>query len=45
MENTMKRLLTLLTILLLATANAFDIAERGKPADCSIVIAENATPP
>ncbi|MBO4345073.1 MAG: DUF4838 domain-containing protein [Victivallales bacterium] len=41
----MKRVLALLTAGVLATASALDIAQRGKPADCSIVIAENAAKP
>ena len=41
----MKRVLALLTAGVLATASALDIAQRGKPDDCSIVIAENAAKP
>ena len=41
----MQRYITLLLALTLAAASALDIAVRGKPADCSIVIAENAAKP
>ena len=41
----MKRLITLFLAITLASASALEIAVRGKPADCSIVIAENASKP
>ena len=41
----MKRFITLLLTITLTLASALDLAVRGKPADCSIVIAENATMP
>ncbi|MBQ7651665.1 MAG: DUF4838 domain-containing protein [Victivallales bacterium] len=41
----MQRYIPLLLALTLAAASALDLAQHGKPADCSIVISENAAKP